>query len=153
MNLTLVCVGRPRGVLADAISHYERRLAQYFRFHTIEVAAGRGTPAGVRKSEAERLVARLPAERRLYALTREGRRSTSRDLADQLEQIANYGPAEAVFVIGGAFGLGEHVLRTADRTLSLSDMTLPHEMARLLLVEQLYRAGTILQGQPYHKGN
>jgi 23S rRNA (pseudouridine1915-N3)-methyltransferase len=153
MKLTLVCVGTPRGVLVDAIRHYERRVAQYFRFHTIEVPAGRGTPAGVRESEAERLVSRLPAERRLYALTREGRRSSSRDLADQLEELANYGPAEAVFVIGGAFGLGEHVLRTADRTLSISDLTLPHELVWLVLVEQLYRAGTILQRKPYHKGN
>ena len=153
MKLTLVCVGTPRGVLVDAIRHYEHRVAQYFRFHTIEVAAGRGTPTGVRKSEAERLVSRFPSERRLYALTRDGRRSTSRDLADQLEQMANYGPTEAVFVIGGAFGLGEQVLQTADRTLSLSDLTLPHELARLVLVEQLYRAGTILQRQPYHKGD
>lgn len=153
MKLTLVCVGTPRGVLVDAINHYEGRVARYFKFHTIEVAAGRGTPADVRDAEAERLVSRLPAESRLYALTREGRRSTSRDLADQLAQIGNYGPAEAVFVIGGAFGLGEQVLRTADETLSLSDLTLPHELARLVLVEQLYRAGTILRREPYHKGN
>ena len=153
MKLTLVCVGTPSGVLVDAISHYERCVARYFRFHVIEVTAGRGTPAGVRDTEAERIVSRMPAERRLYALTREGRRSTSRDLAEQLEQIANYGPGEAVFVIGGAFGLGEQVLQTADQTLSLSDLTLPHELARLVLAEQLYRAGTILQKHPYHKGN
>ncbi len=153
MKLTLVCVGTPRGVLVEAIRHYERRVAQYFRFQTIEVTAGRGTPAAVRESEAKRLVSRLPAERRLYAVTRDGRRSTSRDLADQLEDIANYGPPEAVFVIGGAFGLGEVVLRSADRKLSLSDLTLPHGLARLVLVEQLYRAGTILKGQPYHKGS
>ena len=76
----------------------------------------------------------------------------SRELAGYLERHGIRASAGVAFVIGGAFGLGSAVLERARRTLSLSKMTLPHEMARLLLMEQLYRAGTISRGEPYHKG-
>ena len=153
MKLTIVCVGTVRGKLLEATLDYQTRLARYFKIDMVEVPEGRGSPAGIRESEAERLVARLPGDSRVYALTRHGKRFSSRELADQLGEMANYGPSRAVFVLGGAFGLGEQVLGAADRMVSLSDLTLPHEMARLILLEQLYRAGTILRGEPYHKGD
>jgi len=152
MKLTFVCVGAPRGVLVEAIAEYEGRAARYFDVSTIEVPAGKGTPASVQESEGDRILGRLPVGCRVYALTRDGSRCTSRGLAGQLEEMATYGPPKAAFVIGGAFGLSADVLEAADRQLSLSDLTLPHDLARLVLLEQLYRAGTILRGEPYHKG-
>lgn len=153
MKLTLLCVGTVRGNLRKAIADYEARLARYFRFDVIEITEGRGTAVASQKSEAERLITRLPADSRVFALTHQGKRFSSRDLADQFGEMTNYGPSKAVFVLGGAFGLGEQVLEIAERVVSFSDLTLPHEMARLILLEQLYRAGTILRGEPYHKGN
>jgi len=152
VKLTIVCVGSVRGDLLGPIQDYQGRIARYFSLDIIEVPEGRGTPAVVRKSEAGLIVARLPRDSRVYALTREGNRFSSRDLASQLEEMANYGPSRAVFVLGGSFGLGEKVLKAADRRISISDLTLPHELARVVLLEQLYRAGTIIRGQPYHKG-
>lgn len=78
---------------------------------------------------------------------------TSRELAVALGDMATYGHAGAVFVVGGAFGLDEAFVGRRKRAVSLSSMTLPHDLARLLLAEQLYRAGTILRGEPYHKGD
>ncbi len=154
MKVMIVCIGTIRGNLFDAIADYQTRLARYFRLEIVEISEGRGTPSEIRESEAKRLMTRLPGDgSRVYALTRQGKRFSSRDLAEKLGEMASYGPSRAVFVLGGAFGLGEQVLEFADRWVSLSDLTLPHEMARLILLEQLYRAGTILRGEPYHKGD
>ena len=153
MKLTVVCVGKVRGKLRDAVRDYEGRIARYFKLDVIEVSEGRGAPAKVRESEANRIASRLPADSRVYALARQGGGLSSNDLSDQLGEMSNYGPARAVFVLGGAFGLGEEILESADRLFSLSDLTMPHDLARLVLLEQLYRAGTILRGEPYHKGS
>lgn len=152
MKITLVCVGAPRGVMAQAIAEYHGRAERYFDLRTIEVPAGKGTPDQVKQSEGDQILGRMPAGSLVYAVTREGSRCTSRSLAAQLEEMATYGPAKAVFLIGGAFGLAAQALESADRRLSLSAFTLPHDLARLVLLEQLYRAGTILRGEPYHKG-
>lgn len=145
MKLSVICVGKPRGLLKPAIVDYENRVSRYFGFRSIEVSAGR--------DEDDRILAGLPTSARVYALTRSGDRISSLDLAAQFEDLSTYGPGAAAFLIGGAFGLGDRVLQRADRRISLSDMTLPHELARLVLLEQLYRAGTIMRGEPYHKGD
>ena len=103
-------------------------------------------------AEAEKLLARIPPELEVVALTRDGKGMDSRELSRYLERHAVRASAGVSFVIGGAFGLAPEVPARARRKLSLSHMTLPHEMARLILAEQLYRAGTILRGEPYHKG-
>ena len=107
----------------------------------------------MREAEADRLLARLAGDARVVALTRTGGGMNSRELARYLERLAAEAVGNVAFVIGGAFGLSPRVRARADRTLALSPMTLPHEMARLVLAEQLYRAGTILRGEPYHKGD
>lgn len=152
MKVTFICVGSARGSLADAIQDYEVRVGRYFDFGNIEAAAGKGTQERVREFEGKRILDRLPAGCRVYAVTRDGDRCTSRRLAVQLEELALYGPPCAAFVIGGAFGLDDRVREAADTALTLSDLTLPHDLARLVLLEQLYRAGTILRREPYHKG-
>jgi 23S rRNA (pseudouridine1915-N3)-methyltransferase len=104
-------------------------------------------------AEAERLLPHLPPAAEMVALTRVGEAISSTELARYLGDLALHGARGAVFVIGGAHGLTEAVLARARRRISLSAFTLPHEMARLLLAEQLYRAGTLLRGEPYHKGS
>ena len=155
MNVRIVAVGKVKGPLATAVAEYERRASHYWKLSVEEVDSGaRGSkdPGTVLTAEAERLLARVPDELELLALTRAGRAMGSRQLAQYLEKHAVLSSAGVAFVIGGAHGLGEAVLARAKRQLSLSSMTLPHEVARLVLVEQLYRAGTILRGEPYHKG-
>ncbi len=137
------------------VREYETRAARYFRLETIEVAAesgARGTPGKVRKGEGMNLKRRLPDGLETWALTRNGAQVGSREFADSLSDMATYGRPGVAFLIGGAFGLDEDLVRDCTRSLSLSRMTLTHEMARLVLVEQIYRAGTILRGEPYHKG-
>ena len=122
----------------------------------IEVASGGARGAKVHAdrtiaAEEALLMARLPEHAQIVALTRMGRGMSSPDLAGYLQDHALHSTAEVCFVIGGAFGLGTGILDRADKQWSLSEATLPHEMARLVLAEQLYRAGTIVKNEPYHK--
>lgn len=155
-RIVLAAVGSPRTPgIARAIAEYEGRLSHYFRFEAIEVDAAslpdeRAAEATVREGEA--LARRLPEELELVALTRAGRAWSTRELAARLADMQNYGGPGAAFAIGGAHGLAPTILEAARTRLSLSPMTLSHELARLVLTEQLYRAGTILRGHPYHKG-
>ena len=141
--------------MAALIRDYEGRAAQYFRFEALEVtsaAGGGGSAPAVRAREADSLRKRVSAGLDTWALTRDGTESSSRDLAETFSDMATYSHPGVAFLMGGAFGLDEGLVRQCSRRLSLSRMTLPHDMARLVLAEQIYRAGTILRGQPYHKG-
>jgi len=156
MKVMLVVVGQVRGEMADAVVEYEKRARRYWKFELIEVASGSpardSSPDAVRNSEGERILSRIPPTIDVVALTRDGKGMDSRELSRYLEEHGIRASAGVAFVIGGAFGLGADVLKRSRRKLSLSTMTLTHEMARLFLAEQLYRAGTILRGEPYHKG-
>lgn len=150
----MFAVGKPRHAgLADAIRDYESRAARYWPLDVVEVKeeSGRSTsPALVREREAERLVERLPADARVVACDPGGEMMASDTFAAWI--IAQRDMAQSIaFVIGGAHGLGDGVRHRAARKLSLAPWTLPHELARLVLAEQLYRAGTIARGEPYHK--
>ena len=158
MRIVILSVGKPRGVLAPASAEYEERAARYWKLELVEVAAGSGkgdeaSPDRVRAAEGERILSRLPERMDVFALTRSGRGLNSRGLASHLSSLALASSPGIVFVLGGAFGLAPEVLSRATRQLSLSPMTLPHEFARLILAEQLYRAGTIIRNEPYHKGD
>lgn len=155
--ISLVVVGRTRPPLEEAVSEYEERAARYWKLQVVEVAAGAGhgrnaLPIEVMAAEAERLDARVPDGTDLWLVTREGRSMSSRKLARTLGDRQLHGARPLALCVGGAFGFARSFRERAHRTLSLSEMTLPHELARLLLAEQLYRAGTILRGEPYHKG-
>lgn len=155
MIVRILSVGRVRGPLEAALADWEERAARYWKLEVTEVdagARGRPDPRRAREAEAERILSRLAPTASVVALTRDGRSLSSRDLATFLEDQAVASTGEVAFVIGGAFGLDPSVLDRARLRLSLSGMTLPHELARAVLAEQLYRAGTILRGEPYHKG-
>jgi len=154
MKVLLVVVGRVRPPLADPVHEYELRASRYHSFEVVEVKEGKGSrlPEEVKAEEGSRLDAAVPDHFRIVALHRGGREWSSEELARRLSDWALQSEAGVAFVIGGAFGLSDDLLRRAEITLSLSSMTLPHEMARLVIAEQLYRAGTIQRGEPYHKG-
>jgi 23S rRNA (pseudouridine1915-N3)-methyltransferase len=155
VKVQLIAVGRVRGVVSEAVAEYEQRIRRYFAFEVQEV---REEPARhpqavekVKEEEGRRVLARVLPGLAIIALDREGESWSSLQLADYLSGLALHGRPGASFLIGGAYGLSGEVLRKADRRLSLSAFTLPHELARLILAEQLYRAGTIARGEPYHK--
>ena len=154
MRISLLVIGRPRHAgLADAIRDYETRAARYWPLDVIEVKeeSGRGlTPTLVMEREAERLSERIPADAQIVACDPGGESMDSTRFAGWLQDQREQARSVAL-VIGGAHGLGEAVRGRAARRLSLAPWTLPHEVARLVLSEQLYRAGTIIRGEPYHK--
>jgi 23S rRNA (pseudouridine1915-N3)-methyltransferase len=156
--IRLVAVGKVKGVLEPAVREYEARLVHYWKYEAVEVDAGIGRggvpdPAQVRAAEAGRILDRVPEGAELWVVTREGSSLSSATLARLLADRQLHGAPPLALVIGGAFGFDPSVPARASRRISLSAMTLPHEMARLVLVEQLYRAGTILRNEPYHKGS
>ena len=156
MQVTVVAVGGPSGVLAPAIREYEERAGRYWKLETRAVdpeKSSKNRPVEeIMAAEADRLRAAIPDGTEVLALTRKGKGFTSTGLARHLNRLAVRGAAGATFLIGGAHGLDPALLARADHRLMLSTMTLPHDLARLVLAEQLYRAGTITRGEPYHKG-
>ena len=153
----MLVVGRPGMLFREVIQEYERRAARYWKLQVVEVPSGTGAkgqsrPDRVIQVEETKLLKKIPNGTEVVALTRLGKAMGSVELARYLERKALNSTSEVSFVIGGALGLGPGVMERADRTFNLSSLTLNHQLARLLLTEQLYRAGTILRNEPYHKG-
>ena len=153
MRLIVAVVGKPRNAaLAAAIEEYETRAARYWPLDVHEVREERAsgiTSVQVRNREGERLAARAGTAR-VVACDAGGNSFTSEQFAGWLEKERD-NDRDTAFVVGGAFGLSDDILRASSMKLSLAPWTLPHELARLVLAEQLYRAGSILRGEPYHK--
>ncbi len=150
----MAAVGKPRdAALAAAIRDYETRAARYWPLEVIEVKEepGRGLPGEqVMRKEGARLLERMPAGARLVLCDPGGEALTS-DAFARFLQAQREAAQDVVFVVGGAHGIGDVVRERPHRRLALAPWTLPHELARLVLAEQLYRAGTIGRGEPYHK--
>jgi 23S rRNA (pseudouridine1915-N3)-methyltransferase len=155
MVFHVVAVGKLRDpALRAAGEAYRERAARYFTLKVIEVpdaARGARSPEAARRAQASVLLERLPADATVVALTREGEAEDSPGFADRMARWQR-DARDVFFVIGGAGGLDPSVIARCDGRLSLSTWTLPHELARVVLMEQIYRAGTILKGEPYHKG-
>jgi 23S rRNA (pseudouridine1915-N3)-methyltransferase len=154
MRLVVAVVGRPRDPdLASAIRGYETRAARYWPLDVREVReeSARGSRLDiVREKEADRLLTTAPEGSRIVACDESGDALTSQQFADWLQETRERA-RDVTFVIGGAYGLASSVRERADRLLKLAPWTLPHDLARLVLAEQLYRAGTIVRREPYHK--
>lgn len=153
MQVVVAAVGRPRNAgLAAAIAFYEGRAARYWPLDVREVreeSARSKTPAVVRTREGERLAAAVDGAA-LVVCDERGEGMSSREFARFLQE-ARERARDVAFVIGGAYGVAAPLRDRASRRLALAPWTLPHELARLVLAEQLYRAGTIVRGEPYHK--
>ena len=155
MKLRLLCVGRlSEAYLREGCTLFSERLQHYLPLAVEELkeqkAAQRGEIARAVATEGEQLLGRIPAGAFVIVLDERGRGLSSTQLAALMERHMVDGTAEWVTVIGGAHGLSEAVRQRADLVLSLSAMTLPHQLARLLLLEQLYRSCTIIRNEPYH---
>jgi 23S rRNA (pseudouridine1915-N3)-methyltransferase len=153
VRFRLCVVGRPRDTaLAASITDYESRAARYWPLDVNEVkpaaATGKGADS-VRDAESERLLA-AAGDAVLVVCDERGKSFTSREFADWMQKQRE-AARDVAFVIGGAFGVNDDLRRCAKQLLALAPWTLPHELSRLVLAEQLYRAGTILKGEPYHK--
>jgi 23S rRNA (pseudouridine1915-N3)-methyltransferase len=155
VKFRVVVVGKPRAqMLAAAIQEYETRAARYWPLEIREVREepARGASADiVREREGERLLAAAGAGALIIACEDEGDARTSPELASWMSAERERATRDVAFVIGGAYGLSPALRARAAQRLSLSRFTLSHELARLVLAEQLYRAGTIVRGEPYHK--
>ena len=153
MDIEIVAVGKLRPYYRQAADDYIRRLRRYAHVREQEVREASRAPntAVQRAEEAARLEVKIPDRTTVVALAREGVGWSSRELAHQLETWLLQGRPLA-FVIGGSSGLNSSVIARASARWSLGPLTFPHELARVILCEQLYRAFTILRGEPYHKG-
>ena len=156
MRITVVAVGKLKERFwADACAEYLKRLKAYARVTVTEVAdvdPGRaGGVAAARAKEAEAILAALPEAAHVVLMAIEGKQRSSEGLSRRLDELALSGRSDIAFVIGGSDGVSSAVYDRADETLSFGPVTLPHNLARVVLLEQVYRAFKISRGEPYHK--
>ena len=151
---TIVCVGKPKGWAAEASEDYAKRLRRYFPVGITELAEediNRLTREEVLAKEGDRILKRLPAEAYVISLDREkGKQLPSEKLARKLEDLGVSGHSHVAFAIGGPLGLSTEVLRSSRELWSFGEITLPHALARVVLLEQIYRAAKIQRGEKYH---
>ncbi len=159
MKITVVTVGKIKeNYLRDAISEYTKRLSKYCKLEIIEVAdektpdhASQLVEDNIRSKEAERILKYIKEDAFVITLEIDGKQLSSEELADKIEMLGIQGTSHIMFVIGGSIGLGKEVLQRSDYALSFSKMTFPHQLMRVILLEQLYRSYRIINGEPYHK--
>ena len=158
MSTAVLCVGKLREkAYRQMADEYLKRLGRFGKYEEIEVAdlpengGGAALEEQIRTKEGEALLSRIRPGDRVIALTIPGRQMDSPELSKCLQELRMGGAGRIVFVIGGSLGLGKNVLERADEELSMSSMTFPHQLARVMLLEQLYRAEKIAAGERYHK--
>ena len=159
MKVTIVCVGKIKEKFyRDAVSEYEKRLGKYCKFEIVEVAdektpdrASATEEEQIKEKEAVRILSKIKEDAYVCTLEIAGKKFSSEGLANWLEQLTVSGKSNIVFVIGGSLGLHKSVLARSNQALSFSDMTFPHQLMRVILSEQIYRAFRIIHNEPYHK--
>ena len=159
MKITVITVGKIKEkYLKDAIAEYGKRLGRYCRLEIVEVAdektvehASEALEEQIRGKEAERILKHLKEDAYVITLEIQGKQLSSEEMAAKIEQLGVQGEGHLIFVIGGSIGLGKEVLERSDLALSFSKMTFPHQLMRVILLEQIYRSFRIIQGEPYHK--
>jgi 23S rRNA (pseudouridine1915-N3)-methyltransferase len=159
MKVTLICVGKLKEkYLAQGVEEYVKRLSRYCSLEIIELAdektpdhASSVVEDMIKKKEGERILKALKDDSYCIALAIDGVMLTSPELAEKIDALGVSGTSHISFVIGGSLGLSEDVIKRADYKLSFSKMTFPHQLMRMILLEQVYRAYRIIHNQPYHK--
>lgn len=159
MNITILCVGQIKEkYFRDAIAEYQKRLSRYCKLQIIEVAdektkenASGAENDLIRKKEGERLLKHIKDGDYCITLEIDGKMLTSEGLSREINRLGLAGKSSLVFVIGGSIGLDTAVLKRSDYALSFSKMTFPHQLMRVILLEQVYRSYRIMRGEPYHK--
>lgn len=159
MKITVITVGKMKEkYLKDAIAEYSKRLSKYCKLEILEVAdektpdnASETVENMIRAKEGERILKHVKEDAYVITLEIEGRQLTSEKLAEKIETLGVQGNSHIIFIIGGSIGLGPEVLKRSDYALSFSRMTFPHQLMRVILLEQIYRSYRIINGEPYHK--
>ena len=158
-DITLICMGKLKEKFyLSAAAEYEKRLKGYCSFKLIELPEHRlpedPSPAEIQaglEKEAELILSKIPKGAWFCVLTPEGKIISSEELADKMKDVKNSGKSSACFLIGSSFGMADRIKQKADFKLSMSKMTFPHHLARIMVLEQLYRAEAIQAGSKYHK--
>jgi 23S rRNA (pseudouridine1915-N3)-methyltransferase len=159
VHISIVTVGKLKEkYLKQGIEEYVKRLNSYAKIEIFEVPDEKAPEElsdiemeQVKQKEGERILAKIHQDTYVIALAINGKLRSSEELAESLDKLATYGKSKVAFVIGGSLGLSDEVLKRANEQLSFSKMTFPHQLMRLILVEQIYRAFRINRGEPYHK--
>ncbi|MDC3415115.1 23S rRNA (pseudouridine(1915)-N(3))-methyltransferase RlmH [Terrihalobacillus insolitus] len=159
MRITIIAVGKLKEkYLKQGIQEYIKRLGAYAKVDIIEVPDEKAPEnmseaemKEVKRKEGERILSKISTDDYIISLEIMGHMLSSEQFATKIDQLATYGKSKVAFVIGGSLGLSEEVRKRSDFALSFSKMTLPHQLMRLVLLEQVYRAFRIMRGEPYHK--
>lgn len=159
MKISIVCVGKIKEkFFRMAIEEYSKRLSRYCKLEIIEVTdektpdnASEHEVSLIKDKEGERILKNINADAYVIALAIRGKQLSSEELADKIEKLGIQGVSHIQFIIGGSLGLSDRVLKQADLLLSFSKMTFPHQLMRVVLLEQVYRSYRIIQNEPYHK--
>ena len=159
MHISIISVGKLKEkYLKMGIDEYMKRLSPYAKMQLVEVADEKAPETlsdaemeQVKDKEGERILVHIKPDTHIIAMAIQGDMWSSEKLAQQLDQWATYGKSSVAFIIGGSLGLSTEVLQRANQQISLSKMTFPHQMVRMILLEQIYRGFKINRGEPYHK--
>ena len=159
MKITILSVGKVKEKFyRDAILEFTKRLSRYCKLEIIEVAdektiedASETEIRLVKDKEGERLLKNIKEDAYVVCLCIDGKQLSSEDLSEKIEKLGIQGTSHIVFVIGGSLGLSDDVVKRADYKLSFSPMTFPHQLMRVILLEQIYRSFRIMNNEPYHK--
>lgn len=159
MKITVLCVGKIKErYFTEGIKEYEKRLSRYCKLEIIEVADEKTPDSAseteeliIKEKEAERMKKYIREDAYVIALAIEGKQLDSVELSEKIEKLGIGGTSHIIFLIGGSLGLDAELLKRADYLLSFSKMTFPHQMMRMILLEQIYRSYRIMKGEPYHK--
>ena len=159
MKITLITVGMIKEkYLKDAIAEYSKRLSRYCKLEIVEVAdektpdnASDTVEDAIRDKEGERILKYIKEDAYVITLEIAGKMLTSEEMAEKIEKLGVQGTSHIIFIIGGSIGLGREILKRSDYALSFSKMTFPHQLMRVILLEQIYRSYRIIDHEPYHK--
>lgn len=159
MRISIICVGKVKEkYFRDAISEYEKRLSKYCKLEIIEVPdektpdnAGKALEKQIKEKEASRILKYIKEDAYVFSLEIQGEKPDSFSLAKQIDTLAVQGKSHIQFIIGGSLGLHQSVSKAAHKAISFSNMTFPHQLMRVILLEQIYRSYRIIMGEPYHK--
>ena len=159
MKITILCVGKVKEKFyRDAIDEFVKRLSRYCKLEIIEVADEKTEEQAseteirlVKEKEGERLLKNIKEDAFVVTLCIDGKQLDSEELSEKIEKLGIQGTSHIYFVIGGSLGLSDEVIKRADFKLSFSKMTFPHQLMRVILLEQIYRSYRIMNNEPYHK--
>lgn len=159
MKITVLCVGKVKEKFyRDAIDEFSKRLSRYCKMEVVEVADEKTQEQAsdveirlVKEKEGERLLKNIKEDAYVITLCIDGKQLDSEELSEKMEKLGVQGVSHIYFIIGGSLGLADEVIKRADFKLSFSKMTFPHQLMRVILLEQIYRGYRIMNNEPYHK--